>query len=171
MIAIRKARAADISSLVALARHTFEISFAKDNTPENMANYLNETFTAEKIESELEESQSQYFVAASDEKLVGYARVRFSEEVKDKLIGPSLELQRIYVAPESQGLNIGSQLMESCIEYAISNGYHWIWLGVWEKNFSAQKFYQRWGFEKFGAHIFQMGDDPQTDWLMSKKLV
>ena len=48
--------------------------------------------------------------------------------------------------------------------------YEGIWLGVWEKNFRAQKFYAKYGFEKFGSHTFQMGDDPQVDWLLKKKL-
>jgi ribosomal protein S18 acetylase RimI-like enzyme len=45
-----------------------------------------------------------------------------------------------------------------------------MWLGVWEKNFRAQKFYEKWGFEKFSEHVFLMGDDPQIDWLLKKPL-
>jgi ribosomal protein S18 acetylase RimI-like enzyme len=45
-----------------------------------------------------------------------------------------------------------------------------IWLGVWEHNHQAIKFYTTWGFEKFGDHLFLLGDDPQTDWLMKKEL-
>jgi diamine N-acetyltransferase len=41
---------------------------------------------------------------------------------------------------------------------------------VWERNFNAQAFYAKWGFEKFSEHTFWMGDDPQTDWLLKKKL-
>jgi hypothetical protein len=41
---------------------------------------------------------------------------------------------------------------------------------VWEKNFKAQQFYSRWGFERFSEHTFWMGDDPQVDWLLKKKL-
>jgi ribosomal protein S18 acetylase RimI-like enzyme len=60
--------------------------------------------------------------------------------------------------------------MEKALIYARENRYDWIWLGVWERNFNAQHFYAKWGFEKFGEHVFQMGDDPQIDWLLKKKL-
>jgi ribosomal protein S18 acetylase RimI-like enzyme len=60
--------------------------------------------------------------------------------------------------------------MEKTMDYATSNKFEWIWLGVWEKNYKAQQFYARWGFERFSEHTFWMGDDPQVDWLLKKKL-
>jgi hypothetical protein len=42
---------------------------------------------------------------------------------------------------------------------------------VWERNFKAQAFYRQWGFERFGEHVFQMGDDAQTDWLLKRKII
>jgi ribosomal protein S18 acetylase RimI-like enzyme len=42
---------------------------------------------------------------------------------------------------------------------------------VWEHNPKAQHFYQKLGFEKFSEHQFMVGSDPQTDWLMKKKIV
>ena len=170
MVAIRQAGLQDVQSLVELAKMTFEHSFAQDNTPENMSTYLNEAFSPLKIESEIRETESPFFVAEIDHQMVGYARVRLNDEVKDKLHQPSLELQRLYVLSEFQGLKIGASLMQACINFAKFQGYHWLWLGVWENNVKAQNFYKAHGFEKFGEHIFQMGDDPQTDWLMKKKI-
>jgi ribosomal protein S18 acetylase RimI-like enzyme len=46
-----------------------------------------------------------------------------------------------------------------------------IWLGVWEGNVKAIDFYTQWGFKKFSEHIFMLGDEPQTDWLMKKSLL
>ncbi len=170
MVVVREACLHDAQSLVELARQTFEDSFALDNTSENMASYLNEAFSLQKIESGIKEPGSRYFVAEVDQSFAGYARVRTSDEVKDKLPESSLELQRIYVAREFQGLKIGASLMLACINYARSQGYSWLWLGVWENNMKAQNFYKALGFIKFGEHIFQMGTDPQTDWLMKKKI-
>jgi ribosomal protein S18 acetylase RimI-like enzyme len=45
-----------------------------------------------------------------------------------------------------------------------------MWLGVWEENPRAIRFYQKLGFVEFGEHIFQLGDDAQRDVLMKKKL-
>ena len=41
---------------------------------------------------------------------------------------------------------------------------------VYEKNVPAQHFYKRHGFSKVSQHTFQVGSDPQTDWLLVKKL-
>ena len=45
-----------------------------------------------------------------------------------------------------------------------------IWLGVWEKNEKAIKFYRKNGFIEFDKHIFVLGSDRQTDILMKLEL-
>ncbi len=43
-----------------------------------------------------------------------------------------------------------------------------IWLGVWEENPKAIRFYEKNGFVPFSRHIFKMGDEEQTDIMMRK---
>lgn len=43
-------------------------------------------------------------------------------------------------------------------------------LGVWEHNHRALRFYEKNGFIAFGTHIFQLGNDQQTDILMKKSV-
>jgi len=45
-----------------------------------------------------------------------------------------------------------------------------MWLGVWEYNPRAQRFYEKNGFQVCGKHTFLLGSDPQTDLLMQKQL-
>jgi ribosomal protein S18 acetylase RimI-like enzyme len=47
----------------------------------------------------------------------------------------------------------------------------YIWLGVWEHNTAAIRFYERLGFEKFAMHPYYIGKDRQTDWLMKMNLI
>ena len=61
--------------------------------------------------------------------------------------------------------------MDECIAIAKAKNRDYIWLGVWERNFKAIKFYERFGFKKFGEHEFVLGDDVQTDWLMALELI
>jgi ribosomal protein S18 acetylase RimI-like enzyme len=60
--------------------------------------------------------------------------------------------------------------MSECLQFARENNSKWVWLGVWEKNERAIAFYKRWGFERFSEHIFMLGNDAQTDWLMKKNI-
>jgi ribosomal protein S18 acetylase RimI-like enzyme len=41
-----------------------------------------------------------------------------------------------------------------------------VWLGVWEENHRAIRFYTKNGFVVFDKHVFIMGNDEQTDLLM-----
>ena len=41
-----------------------------------------------------------------------------------------------------------------------------MWLGVWEHNTRAQRFYRRRGFRRVGDQSFVLGSDAQTDHVM-----
>ncbi len=45
-----------------------------------------------------------------------------------------------------------------------------MWLGVWEKNPRALRFYQKIGFQEFDKHIFTLGNEKQTDIMMKLHL-
>ncbi|OYY07322.1 MAG: GNAT family N-acetyltransferase, partial [Sphingobacteriia bacterium 35-36-14] len=45
-----------------------------------------------------------------------------------------------------------------------------IWLGVWEKNSRAIRFYEKNGFKIFSSHLFTLGNDIQTDLLMKLEI-
>jgi ribosomal protein S18 acetylase RimI-like enzyme len=89
----------------------------------------------------------------------------------DSVIGDNpIELVRLYVSRESLGTGVGAALMQACIGEAMQRGYKTLWLGVWEHNHRAQAFYRKWNFQEAGTHLFQLGDDPQTDILMQRSV-
>ena len=60
--------------------------------------------------------------------------------------------------------------MRFAIDRAKQKGLEWIWLGVWEKNLAAIKFYKSFSFKPFSKHSFKLGKDIQTDVLLRLKL-
>jgi diamine N-acetyltransferase len=170
MIALRPARLDDLARVRKLGIETFVETFAEFNTAENMETFLNEAYRPEALEKEWREAGSICFLAWEGDDLAGFTRLRLNDEVESLLGSNTIELQRLYVHPTHQGRKVGSALLKESIRYSQQMGYAWIWLGVWEKNFKAQKFYTQWGFEKFSEHVFQMGDDPQIDWLLRRSL-
>lgn len=60
--------------------------------------------------------------------------------------------------------------MRAALERAKNAGASGAWLGVWERNFPAIAFYERMGFVRAGEHVFMLGDDAQTDYIMYKPL-
>jgi len=176
-ITIRRAITNDAELLVALGKKTFFEKW-KDTTPaENMNHYLAETFTTEKLSEEIADASVIYLIAADNGNAVGYAKLMHTQpdiEVAEPGVNFThqnpIEVSRIYVSPELIGKNIGARLMEKVFEIAKEENCDLIWLGVWEKNERAIAFYSKWGFEKYGEHLFMLGSDAQTDFLMSRKL-
>jgi ribosomal protein S18 acetylase RimI-like enzyme len=169
-ITIRICTAKDVASLVTLGRKTFVDTFAVHNTAEDMEIYLDKTFTKEKVEEELCEPGAVVFMALHNDMPVGYARVRTSKTPEELNGQRTLEIERLYVDHHYIGKGIGNQLMQTCLTYAAQHEFEMVWLGVWEYNERAIAFYKKWGFEKFSQHTFILGNDPQTDFLMKKKI-
>lgn len=77
----------------------------------------------------------------------------------------AMELKRIYVLKEYHSKGVAQKLMNFFIEFTQQAGYKVIWLGVWENNIRAQKFYEKYGFINSGhTHDFPIGSTPQTDY-------
>ncbi|GHN03059.1 N-acetyltransferase [Cytophagales bacterium WSM2-2] len=170
MIKIRKAKIEEIPAVRELAIEVYTDTFAEHNTPENLQAFFKDSYDLEKFKTEFYEPEAQLYIALDDLKIIGFLRLRNNNEV-DKYLGANhVELQRLYIHRDYHGSSVSKMFMDEAVKYAKSKKHEWIWLGVWEKNFRAQKFYTKWGFEKFSEHVFQMGDDPQVDWLLKKRL-
>ena len=170
MVTLRLTAPEDVSALQRIAIDTQVDTFGSFNTEANMKAYLDQAYDQGNLLRELTESGAFNYLAFVGEKLAGFMRLRLSDEVVHLLGQNTIELQRLYVDKGFQGLGVGAAMMKQALEIAKAGRYNWIWLGVWERNFKAQKFYAKWGFERFSEHIFQMGDDPQTDWLLRRRV-
>jgi ribosomal protein S18 acetylase RimI-like enzyme len=169
-ITITGVRPSDIDQLLALSRTTFYDAFEHLNKPEDFEAYTAVAFTREKLLSELENADSEFYFALIDNEPVGYVKLNYREAQNEYKEADGLEVERIYVLASQQGKKIGNQLLDFAIDKAINEGMEYIWLGVWEHNHNAQRFYERNGFEVCGSHHFWVGNDKQTDILMRKKL-
>lgn len=156
----------DLEFLVNLSRKTFIESFEKVNDPEDFKVYLNSAFDEEALNKQLKDNNSSFYLVYNDAILVGYIKLNENESQSDIKDKSSMEIERIYVLGEHQGQGIGAWIMMEVISMARANNKSYVWLGVWEFNAKAIKFYERLGFYKFGSHPYYIGKDKQTDWLM-----
>lgn len=168
MIVVRPASKEDALLIAELSRKTFYETFSHQNTKEDMNKFMNEQFSTDKLMSEVASNKYLFFIAYADGQPAGYLKLDGNNHPEELGKGPSIEICRIYADSSFIGKGVGKALMQKAIEVAAEKECSVLWLGVWEKNQVAIDFYIKWGFEKFGSHVFQLGNDPQTDWLMKK---
>jgi diamine N-acetyltransferase len=167
---IRELTVADIPALRDLAIKIYRDTFTDQNTPESMEAFLERDYSIESFQKEFAEPGSRYFFISDGTRPAGYLRMRRNTEADHILGSNNIELHRIYIEKDYHGQRVGHELMQLAIDIATQGNYEWLWLGVWEHNPRAQRFYEKWGFEKFSEHIFHMGDEKQTDWLLRKEI-
>ena len=171
-IKIRQAVPEDAALLTDLAYTTFWDAFHDHpkNAPHDLEAYMQTAFSVEQIRSEIEDTNSVFLIAELDGELAGYAKLIFESTEPDIIAEWPVELSRLYSHQKYLGKGVGQALMDACFARAKETGRDVIWLGVWEFNPRAQRFYEKNGFRLVGKHTFLLGSDPQTDLLMQKKI-
>ena len=167
---IRCARIEDASLLADLGAQTFAETFTEDNTAEDMAAYLADSFSLEKLTAELTDPLSIFFIAEVDGHAAGYAKLHSGTALDGTEGQKPIELVRLYVSRKWLGRGVGQALMQRCMKEAREKGFQTIWLGVWERNSRALAFYRKWNFHEAGEHTFHLGSDPQRDILMQRAI-
>ena len=169
-VRIRQATVNDAERLAELSATSFHQAFDGSSKQENVDSYVNAAFNSTQLALELSDSQTTFMMAEFGAQAVGYCKL-VTGEVPDCVPDRNaIELARLYVRQEFIAQKIGAALMQKALDEACARNFTTIFLGVWRHNYRAQAFYHQWGFERVGDHLFQMGDDAQTDWLMARAL-
>lgn len=187
---IRKATPEDAEQIARLGAAVFTDTFAQSGcTQEQLQAYLDESYSVEAIRADLCSSSKTTLVAVEQQKqqsssssspstttattVLGFTllnRASSDEEPAITHLEKPVELQRLYVGLDQHGKGIGKALMGEIEVLAREEGWRHMWLGVWEFNFRAQRVYTKLGYEKVGEHVFDVGGDLQTDWILFKEL-
>ncbi len=171
-IIIRSVTPSDAKPLTDLAYTTFWDAFAHHpkNAPDDLNHYMRQAFSLDQITAELADENSIFLIAEIDGKPAGYAKLIIGAIDEGIIAERPIELNRLYSHQEYLGRGVGQNLMNDCFDLAQNRGHDVMWLGVWEYNPRAHRFYEKNGFRVVGRHTFQLGSDPQTDLLMQKEL-
>jgi GNAT superfamily N-acetyltransferase len=171
MRTIRRARPGEAPALAALAEATFRGTFGPDNTAEDMDLHCARYFTPEAQARELADPAMETLVVedgAGAAGFVGYAQIRSGPAPSSVTGARPIELQRFYVVPTLHGGGLARELMDAVVAAAATRGAETLWLGVWEKNPRAIRFYGKCGFREVGDQTFLLGRDPQRDLVLER---
>lgn len=169
-ITIRRAHAGDARLISALATVTFFEAYFEQDDPPDLANYLAESFSADIIAEELADPETYFFLIHRGRPAVGYAKLRDKEPHASVTSRNAIELQRIYAVERVWGRGVGEKLLNHCIDFAREMGRDVLWLGVWEENPRAVRFYEKNGFKRVGTLEFPYADSVGINAVMQFEL-
>jgi ribosomal protein S18 acetylase RimI-like enzyme len=175
---IRKAGLSDAVILAALGSQTFIETFEyykghsieRRYEPEDLKLYIETVFSIGQMQVELASQANQFYIAEQDAEPLGYFKLSTAKTLEELAGKRAIQLERIYVKEAFTSHGYGRELMNAALAQAKLQGYTALWLGVWEHNIRALRFYNKVGFVVFGSHLFTVGTAVDTDLLMGLDL-
>jgi len=161
----------EIKRLMEISEETFRDTFAYTTSEENMDVFVEEAYNFYQLKDEIANRNSLFFFVYRGDDVLGYMKLNINKAQTERVAEDALEIERIYIRKPYFRQGIGKALYEKAVEMAAILSKTIIWLGVYEHNENAKAFYRVLGFKKIGAHSFYVGDDKQTDLIMSKSLI
>ncbi len=168
---LREATPKDTSALAELGRASFCATFEHLYKPEDLKAFLEDVYSDRSVAEEIAGSQCVHRLAYDGESLIGFCKLRVpSWYTAHSDAADPIALGQLYTDPARTGQGIGARLMDWAIEYARSNNHDAIQLSVYAENFGAQRFYQRYGFEKIADITFEVGEQIDPEFLYELRL-
>lgn len=168
-ITLRKATAEDAETLAQLCRDAFDDAFGHQYTPQDLAQFFDESYTAAVQLHEITHPDMHVMLAEEQGKVIGYALSGRCKLPVTDMHPDSYELQRLYLRKEATGKGIGSLLLKDAFAFFAARSAAEVYVGVWSGNTGAQKFYRAAGFEKIGGYHFMVGNHADDEWIMKHR--
>lgn len=109
---IKKVTIADIQDLQQISRETFSETFGSQNSTENMEKFLNKAYAEEKLRSEIENKNSNFYFLIVNNQVAGYLKVNEVDAQTEQVADNALEVERIYLKQNFQHQGLGLVLIK-----------------------------------------------------------
>ena len=165
---IRSATLADADSLSRLAAATFHLGCPAETNPAHLNAFIFAELSPDRFREFLASESVTILLAEMEGELAGFTML-VSASLHPQIIAESpLEIRKFYVVPSRHGSGVAHQLMQAAEPLLEDPRYDSAWLSVYSGNSRAISFYRKWGFEVIGTHYFNVGGDPQKDFVMQR---
>ena len=163
-IVIRPWQKSDLASIHRITWQSWISTYSSFIPESDLKSYFDIHYTETSFLSMFNDPSTQVFIAETDERIAGYARLFFNLD-ENHLYVPSL-----YLLPDFQGQDIGRRLLEAAGGYAAEKGVDELWIGVMAKNRQALVFYRKVGFQFVREEPFTIGKTTVSHLIGYKKL-
>lgn len=169
-LTLRAAREDDAAALADIARATFYDTFGHLYSAADSAAYSAATYGEAIQRREIADPQTAHCLAFEDGALIGFAKAgayKLPMPVRD---ARPYELHRLYLRAEAKGRGVADALMEWTLARAREAGADAIYLGVYQHNTRAQRFYARYGFVQVGSYFFAVGAARDPEFILRRSM-
>ncbi len=168
---LRPATIDDAPALAALGAETFTAAFAHLYTPADLAAFLAEVHNPAAVAQEIAGAECTHCLADAGGELVAFCKLRHpSHYAQHSGAKNPVELAQLYALPNHTGTGVGAKLMDWALGVARAGGHDAVLLSVYSENFGAQRFYQRYGFDKIADITFRVGQQLDAEFLYELRL-
>lgn len=169
---IRRAGLDDARTISRLSTETFWETYSENPNSDNddIRTYMAKAYDVDLLAEELKSGSIVFLLAEIDDRLAGYARLSFGEFAEGVDGVEPMEINRIYLLREFQGLGFGKRLIDACFNVAKEKSCDTVWLSVWKHNPEAKGFYEKMGFQSVGRVMFDLGGTMHEDIVMSLRV-
>jgi ribosomal protein S18 acetylase RimI-like enzyme len=141
-IKIERVTKAQLADLAYISRKTFTDAFEHLNNPDDLEAFLSDHLTEDSLAKEMDNPESEFYFVVENNEPIAYLKINTGNAQTELKQDDGLEIERIYVLQDHQGKKLGQQLIKESIQLALQKNKTYIWLGVWEINNKAIRFYQ-----------------------------
>jgi diamine N-acetyltransferase len=163
-LSLASALEGDAEALSGLAKRTFTETFGHLYSAENLNQHLEKTCSADFFRNAMK--QDHIIMAHNGNEIIGYAKFGSLGLPVENPQRTASEIHRLYVIQPYQGRQIGAALMDMVMQHEIIRTSHAVYLGVWENNIKAQRFYSRYGFRPVGEYMYPVGTQLDREIIM-----
>ncbi|SFD60460.1 hypothetical protein SAMN05518672_102581 [Chitinophaga sp. CF118] len=94
-ISITRVTSNEITELQEISRQTFIDTFAPYNSEQDMKQYLEESFSQQKLAAELRLAGAEFYFARLAERVIGYIKINFGAAQTEIQSDNTMEIERI----------------------------------------------------------------------------
>lgn len=170
LVVYRDAVVEDAEALAALGRKTFVNTFGHLYPPDDLAAFCDEIYALPAQAALIAHPETEIRVASQGADLVGYCQIGEFKLPFDPAGRRAMEIHRLYVLDRVKGAGVAAALMDWALARMRAQGAQDAFLGVYQNNPRAQRFYARAGFEIVGTYKFPVGHTIDDEFIMRRQL-
>jgi len=168
---LRLATTDDTAALADLGARAFVVKFGHLYSPDNLAAFLADSHTPEKVARELADPGMAVAVIETDGAIAAFCKIVYASTLpRHSDARRPFELKQLYTDPALTGRGLGARLMDWAIDQARGSGADELQLSVYADNVAGHRFYVRYGLVKIADITFRVGDHIDPEFLMAVRL-